>query len=154
MDADTNLVTRKWRCEIPAAQTDLHAVSDGQSISLTGTLEGTPVTRSYPLRGRTWMQLLLFDAATFIVSGEPTLSLVAIGTSGRGALQLTDFELSRKNSDSRGGTTVEAELVMPMWRRFWGVSALFDADNGDLLKEQIRGKKDHILERRGQTFPR
>lgn len=144
--SDSNLVTRSWRCEIRAEQTDLSAVSDGRSISLSGMLAGSPVARSYPLRGRTWMQLLLFDAATFIISGEQHLDLIAIGASGRGALQLTDFKLSRKTSTSRAETVVETELVMPMWRRFWGASALFDANSGDLLREQIRGKSDRTLE--------
>src|SRR5699024_10553237 len=90
-----DLVTREWRCEIPAEQTTLHAVAQGQTITLTGVLGGEPVNCSHPLRGRTWLQLLLCDPATFITSDQTRLTVVAIGASGRGALQLTDFELTK-----------------------------------------------------------
>lgn len=138
-----DLMTREWWCDIPADQTRLHATTDGHRIALTGSLSGRPVTRSYPLRGSAWMQLLIFDAATFVTSDEVRLDFVAIGASGRGALQLTDFELTKKKS----GTNTEAELVMPRWRRFWGATTYFDTQSGDLLRQQIRGKRTHALER-------
>src|SRR5699024_5247906 len=113
-----DLVTREWRCEIPDEQTTLHAIAQGRTITLTGEIGGEPVTRSYPLRGRTWLQLLLCDLATFITTDEARLRLVAIGASGRGALQLTDFELTKKvTTTGAGGRTVEAELATAQWRR-------------------------------------
>ena len=147
-----DLVTREWRCEIPAEQTTLHAVAQGHTITLTGVLGGEPVSRSHPLRGRTWLQLLLYDPATFITSDEAQLTLVAIGASGRGALQLTDFELTKKvTTTGPGGRTVEAELVMPQWRRFWGARILFDAHTGDPVRQQVRGRKNQTIERTGGT---
>lgn len=149
--SDTQLVTREWTCRIPAAQTDLHAVVDGHTIALTGTLEGESVTRSYPLRGRIWMQLLLLDAATFISSKDSRLDVVAIGATGRGALHLEEFEVTKKNVPSSGSAPVEAALVIPRWRRFWGASAWFDPLSGNLLRQQIRGQKTHTLERANLT---
>jgi len=145
-----DLVTREWRCEIPAEQTTLHAIVQGHTITLTGTLGGEPVSRSHLLRGRTWMQLLLCDPATFITSDETQLRLVAIGASGRDALQLTDFELT-KEATGPGGRTVEAALVMPQWRRFWGAHILFDARTGDPVRQQVRGRKSQTIERTGGT---
>lgn len=60
--SDRHLVTKEWECAIPAEQTQLHAVSHGHRISLTGSLHGGTVRRNYPLRGLTWMQFLQFDA--------------------------------------------------------------------------------------------
>ncbi|WP_147915767.1 amidohydrolase family protein [Ruania zhangjianzhongii] len=142
----TDLVTQEWTCEIPAEETSLHAVAGARQISLTGTLRGKPVTRSYPLRGRTWMQLLQFDPATFITSTEQSLALVSIGASGRGALQLTDFELTKTGPSRPDPEQVETELVMPRWRRFWGAVLRHDAGTGDLLHQHVRGKEEQSLE--------
>lgn len=143
-----DLVTQEWVCEIPGEQTALHAVADARQITLAGTLAGKKVTRSYPLRGRTWMQLLQFDAATFITASERHLTCVSIGASGRGALQLTDFELTKKGSGTAraGNDAVEVTLVMPRWRRFWGAVLRFHPDTGDVLHQHIRGKTEQALE--------
>lgn len=146
--AGPDLITRQWRCEIPAERTSLHAIAEGHSITLRGKLRDESVSRTYPLRGQTWMQLPLFDPATFVTSDEQQLSIVAIGATGRGALQLTDFELTKKTTTGRGGDTVEAELVMPRWRRFWGATTHFDARTGDPIRQQIRGKKNHTVARK------
>lgn len=143
-----DLVSLEWACEIPAEQTALRASAHTRQITLTGTLAGKRVTRSYPLRGQTWMQLLQFDAATFITSTEQHLAFVSIGTSGRGALQLTDFELTKTGPGAAGANEaeVEAELVMPRWRRFWGAILRYHSGTGDLLHQHIRGKKEQLLE--------
>ena len=143
-----DLVTQEWACAIPGEQTTLHAVADARQITLSGTVAGKQVTRTYPVRGRTWMQLLQFDAATFITSTEQHLAFASIGASGRGALQLTDFELTKKGSSTpgTGGSDVEAELVMPRWRRFWGAILRFHHSSGDVLHQHIRGKRDKALE--------
>lgn len=142
-----DLVTREWTCEIPGEGTSLHASADGAQITLTGTLAGEAVSRSYPLHGQTWMQLVAFDPATFITATDQSLAFVSIGASGRGALQLTDFELTKKTG---GGTSegLTAELVMPRWRRFWGAIVEYRPESGDLRWQQIRGKKDQVLELR------
>lgn len=147
----SDLVTREWACVIPGEQTSLHAATNTHQIALTGTLGGKRVSRSYPLRGQTWMQLLPFDPATFVTSTDQILTFVSIGTSGRGALQLTDFELTKKGSGTTGvgDGYVQAELVMPRWRRFWGAVMRYHAGTGDLLHQHIRGKKEQILEQRG-----
>lgn len=164
----SDLLTQEWSCEIPAEETRLHASAGLRQITLTGTLQGKSVTRSYPLRGQSWMQLLQFDAATFITSTEDELVVVSIGTSGRGALQLTDFELTKTGSSRSGRGSdhagrpgvesshpgqaeVEAELVMPRWRRFWGAVLRYHAGSGELLHEQIRGKKDQVLEQKSAS---
>lgn len=147
--AGPDLITQQWRCEIPAERTSLHAIAEGHSITLRGKLRDEPVSRTYPLRGQTWMQLPLFDPATFVTSGEQQLSIVAIGATGRGALQLTDFELTKKKTTAgRDGDTVDVALVMPGWRRFWGATTHFDARTGDPVRQQIRGNKSQTVERK------
>ena len=143
-----DLVTQEWVCEIPSEQTGLRAVADARQITLTGTRGGKTVSRSYPLRGQTWMQLLQLDAATFITADEPALGFVAIGASGRGALQLTDFELTKTGSGVSGQGPIEAELVMPRWRRFWGAIVRYHAETGDLVHQHIRGKKAQTIQPR------
>lgn len=148
-----DLITKDWSCEIPGEETSLHAVTGARQIALTGTLRGKPVARSYPLRGQTWMQLPLVDPASFITSTEDHLEFVSIGASGRGALQLTSFELGKESPESAGASDryVAAELVMPRWRRFWGAELRYHPETGDLLHEQIRGKKDQVLEQKSSS---
>lgn len=38
-------------------------------------------------------------------------------------------------------------LVMPRWRRFWGATLGFDARTGDLVRQQLRGKRNVALSR-------
>lgn len=149
----SDLVTQEWTCEIPGEETSLHAVTGARQIALTGTLRGKPVARSYPLRGQTWMQLPLIDPATFITSTEHHLEFASIGASGRGALQLTAFALTKKSPESTGAGDgyVAAELVMARWRRFWGAQLRYHPETGDLLHEQIRGKKDQVLEQKSSA---
>ncbi|ASR33808.1 hypothetical protein BAY61_01070 [Prauserella marina] len=143
-----DLVTLQWTCEIPADDTELHAERTERHVKLEGRFQGTPVSRTYPLRGRIWMQSLMFDPATFVVGPDEKLSIVSMGTSGRGALELTDFEVAKTGSTSQGRReVVTAELVMPQWKRFWGALLTYDADSGDLLRYQIRGKKASTVER-------
>lgn len=151
---DQHLVTAEWECDIPDERTHIHARSNGYRISLTGTLRGNPVRRHYPLRGHTWMQLLQFDAATFVTSSDRQLSVVAIGASGRGALQLTDFEVTKSRQVPGHDDSVEAELVMPRWRRFWAARLHFDAHGGDLVSQHIRGKRHLSLERQSTVRKR
>ncbi|MEU3273997.1 amidohydrolase family protein [Saccharomonospora sp. NPDC006951] len=149
-----DLITLQWTCEIPAEDTELRAERTERHVRLEGTFQGTPVSRTYPLRGRIWMQSLMFDPATFVVGPGEKLSIVSMGTSGRGALELTDFEVTRTGSAALGGREViTAELVMPQWKRFWGALLTYDADNGDLVRYQIRGKKTATVERAAVFLP-
>ncbi|ASO20991.1 imidazolonepropionase-like amidohydrolase [Actinoalloteichus hoggarensis] len=143
--AGPDLVTTAWTCEIPGEDTRLAVTSAGSRLSLTGTFQGRTVTRGYLLRGGVWMQWLLFDPATFVTSAESSLPFLSLGTTGRGALELTEFELTKRDS---GGAEVETELVMPRWRRFWGAVNRYDAATGDLISHEIRNKPSAVLRRR------
>ncbi|MFC0674541.1 amidohydrolase family protein [Brachybacterium hainanense] len=142
IESDERLVTRRWTYETPAEDTRIEAEATASSIRLTGAFEGEPVSRTYALLGRRWMQGSVFDASTFIAVGEPVLEYVAIGTSGHGALQLTEFELTRTPAE-RPGPVVAAELVMPRWRRWWSADLEFDPRDGQLLVARL-GKNQKI----------
>ena len=95
-----DLVTVAWTCSIPGVDTHLVAERKGPNVALSGRFRGEQVSRSYPLRGRIWMQWLIFDAATFIVSPMDRLPFVSIGTTGRGALTMTEFELTKADRET------------------------------------------------------
>lgn len=143
--SDPTLLTQEWTCRIPADNTDLTAQLVGRRVELSGIFEGAEVSRDYSVRGGRWMQGMLFDAATFIGSTGTTLDLMAIGTTGRGALEASEFELTKDEKPT--GTEIRATLVMPRWRRFWAAQASFDATTGELIRYLIKGKQAAILER-------
>lgn len=143
--SDTNLVTREWECEIPGEGTALRAVRDGANVVLNGTLKNEQVVRTFPLRGVTWMQWLQLDPATFVLSEEQQLNAASIGTVGRGALTFKTFELS-KQGPARDGV-INVEMVIPKWRKFWGANLQFEASTGELVRQQIRGKEQQVLQR-------
>lgn len=143
-----DLRTVQWSCSIPDEDTELMARRTGPTVMLSGRLQGEPVQRSYPLRGRAWMQTFLFDAATFITSPKTTLTFVAIGTSGRGALSMTDFEMTKTgHRDTNNRRHITTQLVMPQWRRFWAALGEYDATTGELLEQRVRGKDTELLQR-------
>lgn len=142
LESDEHLVTQRWTCDIPGEDTHPTATASAGQIRLAGTFAGKPVTRSYPLLGRRWLQGSMFDAATFLATGEQTLEYVAIGTSGHGALQLTEFELTRTSPPQADGP-VTATLVMPKWRRWWSAELQFDPIDHQLVSADL-GKDERI----------
>lgn len=142
-----NLVTTRWECRIPGEDTHVFACRGDASITLSGTFRGVSVSRTYSLRQRTWLQSSLFDAATFITSSLDQLDFVAIGTNGRGALALTDFEIRKtgRTTSSSGQERITTRSVMPQWRRFWSASGQYDASTGALLSYQITGRRNKEL---------
>lgn len=148
----TDLVTTEWEYSLPGEDTELTATRTGPTVVLSGRLQGESVKRVYPLRGRTWMQTFLFDASTFIMSSEATLEFVAIGTSGRGALAMTDFEIAKiGRKKASGNERVSTRLVIPQWRRFWASMCEYDATSGELLEQHIRGKDTKRLQLREEN---
>lgn len=143
----TDLVTREWECEIPGEGTVLHAVREGGNVVLKGTFNNEQVVRTFPLRGVMWMQWLQLDPATFAISKEAQVNVASIGTVGRGALTFKTFELTKRGSVDGG--CIDIEMVIPKWRKFWGANVLFDALTGELVRQQIRGKEQKVLQRIG-----
>lgn len=139
------LLTEEWTCRVPAERTDITARLIGQRIELTGTFQGSTESRSYPLRGRRWMQGMVFDAATFVTTSGTVLDLVAVGTTGRGALEASSFELTKDETPS--GQEISATLVMPRWRRFWSAEARFEPSTGELVHYEVAGRKPAVLRR-------
>ncbi|MGC2942226.1 MULTISPECIES: amidohydrolase family protein [unclassified Brevibacterium] len=127
LTSESNLATIEWSCRIPDEDTELAARRDGQQIELTGVFAGKQVNRTYSLRHDVWLQGIFFDAATFMTGEGETLTFVAIGTSGRGALQATRFELSKGEKEG------VATLVIPRWRRWWSAQVETDPTDGSLL---------------------
>lgn len=149
--SDPTLVTREWTCSVPASDTELRATSDGRRIRLTGTFEGHAVDQGHTLGPQPWLQWLHLDAASFVLSELESLEVVAIGTSGRGALRATTFELSKpKAADS----TCRVDLVMPRWRRFWAAEVDYDALTGALLSYRVRGEAEPTLVLDRQPYAR
>ncbi len=142
--SDPKLLTREWTCRIPGDGTDVTARLAGRRIELTGTFRGQQVTRGYPLGGSRWMQGMVFDAAGFVTGPGRVLDFLAIGTTGRGALEASGFELT---VDARTAEEVTATLVMPRWRRFWSARVRFDAATGELTRYEVTGKENAALRR-------
>lgn len=143
------LLTEEWTCRIPADGTDITARLAGRKIDLAGTFMNEAVTRSHPLRGSRWMQGMVFDAAGFITSRGEALDFLAIGTTGRGALEASKFELAKDGAGRDG--ELSATLVMPRWRRFWSARARFDASTGELIEYAVNGKEPAVLSRVDRT---
>lgn len=137
--SDKQLRTLEWSCAIPHENTNLRAVAHGGRISLSGTLNGSTVSRGYANGGTPWMQGLMFDASTFITSDMESLTITSIGTSGRGALMAAEFELTKDRRHAQPGTT-QATLVIPQWRAFWNAKITYDAETGLLIEYKPKGK--------------
>lgn len=143
-----DLQTTRWTCDVPDEDTALLAERNGPNVNLSGRFNGEDVSRTYPLRGRAWMQTFLFDAAVFVISPPQRLLFVSIGTRGRGALAMTEFELTETGRETLDGREcVSTRLVMPQWRRFWAALGWYDVQSGELVQSHTKGKGNECLSR-------
>lgn len=129
--SDRTLSTQEWTCSVPEAGIDLHARKVGGRVELTGTFENAAVEHSYDLRGRPWLQGMFFDLPTFVESPGDVMTFVAIGTTGRGALKASEFELTK------GAQLGSATMVMPRWRRWWSAQIESDPEDGSLISVDL-----------------
>lgn len=80
-----------------------------------------------------------------MVSAEDQVCVASIGTVGRGALTCEIFELAKQRPSGDG--YIDVEMVIPKWRKFWGVHVRFEAVTGELVRQQIRGREKQVLHR-------
>lgn len=129
--SDRTLRTQEWTCTAPEAGIDLHARIVRGRVELTGTFENAAVEHSYDLRGRPWLQGMFFDLSTFIEAPGDVMTFVAIGTTGRGALKASEFELTK------GAQRGSATMVMPRWRRWWSAQIEAEPEDGSLISVDL-----------------
>lgn len=129
--SEPTLSTLEWTCQIPEQGTDLIARRSGGQIELTGNFDGSEVAHTYPLRGSHWLQGMFFDLATSMSADGQSLNFIAIGTTGRGALKASEFEVTK--ADQAGSAT----MVMPRWRRWWSAQLNSDLGDGSLIAAHL-----------------
>ncbi|MCK2218325.1 amidohydrolase family protein [Actinomadura sp. ATCC 31491] len=143
--SEPDLTTTAWTCDVPDEATRLTAERKGRHVTLSGRFGGAEVSRSYPLRGRPWMQSFLFDPATFVTTAASRLCFLSIGTAGPGALAMTEFELTRTGRqalDEAGGRPCAGtRLVIPQFRRFWAALSWYDVTDGTLVLHHVEGQE-------------
>jgi hypothetical protein len=97
---DGNGADRSWKAVNRAKGTDVLIVKVGDSLVLSGTLRRGPVSKSYPLGGAVWKQMMPFDLTDFAMSNDASFSFTGIALLGPYALKPYTLKARRMGDDT------------------------------------------------------
>lgn len=145
-----NLETEEWSLKKSSTGTDMKAVVAGDTITLTGTFENKPVEKIYQLDSLPWMQMGMLNYGSFIKSKYEKISYYAIGTSGRGALNLVKFDAKKEGNetievDGKKYDCIKIATVLSEYSFVWTGYSWHDKDTGVLIKYANKGKEENTL---------
>jgi hypothetical protein len=118
LETDAGFSVRKWRWVEESASTDVTAVRDGATISLTGRREGRAIDRTFDVGDDPWYQLFPLGLERLALDGTGSTRFWAIGTSGIAALRAGHLRAVAAGSEGvawGGGTvpTVRVRVSLP-----------------------------------------
>lgn len=145
-----NLETTEWGYTKSSDGTDIKAVANDNSVTLTGKFKNKEVNKKFRLDSFPWMQMSVFDLCSFAKSNHEKISYYSIGTEGRGALSWTKFE-SQKEGDETieiGGKKYECikiETIISEYSFIWKGYSWHDKETGTLVKYVAKGQEQNAL---------
>lgn len=145
-----NLETTEWNYTKSSDGTDIKAVANDNSVTLTGKFKNKEVNKKFRLDSFPWMQMSVFDLCSFAKSNHERISYYSIGTEGRGALSWTKFE-SQKEGDETieiGGKKYECikiGTVISEYSFIWKGYSWHDKETGTLVKYVTKGQEQNAL---------
>lgn len=145
-----NLETTEWSYTKASDGTDIKAVANDNSITLTGTFKNKEVNKKYPLDSLPWMQMGVFDLCSFAKSGYEKISYYSIGTDGRGALELTQFDSQKEGDetievDGKKYECIKIGTVISEYSFIWKGYSWYDKEIGTLIKYVTKGQEQNAL---------
>ena len=91
LETDPGFSVLSWRWLEEGEATDVTAIRDGSSISLTGRYEGREVSRRFPVADDPWYQLFPHGLEPLAMAGRGSAKFWAIGTTGISAMRIGSF---------------------------------------------------------------
>ena len=108
---DLSGADRSWKAAERMKGTNVLLVKSGDSLVLSGTFRGKPVSRTYALKGVAWKQMMPFDLRDFALSSAASLTFTGIALVGPYALKpytMRARRMGEETVDLRRGTPVPA----------------------------------------------
>lgn len=145
-----NLETTEWSYTKASDGTDIKAAANDNSITLTGTFKNKEVSKKYPLDSLPWMQMGVFDLCSFATSGYEKISYCSIGTDGRGALNLTQFDSQKEGDetievDGKNYECIKIGTVISEYPFIWKGYSWHDRETGILIRYVTKGQEQNAL---------
>lgn len=97
---DKSAADRSWKAVERARGTDVLLVKAGDSLVLSGTFRGKPVSRTYALKGVAWKQMMPFDLCDFALSSAASLTFTGIALMGPYALKSYTLQARRMGEET------------------------------------------------------
>lgn len=146
-----NLETISWSYAKPSDNTDITASVKDDTITLTGIFQGKEVTKTYSLNDLPWMQMSNFNLSSFVNAKQEKISYYAIGTTGRGMLNLTSFDSEKTGTETievngKSYDCVKITTVMSEYSFIWKGISWHDKDTGVVVKYVTEGKEQNALQ--------
>ncbi len=145
-----NLETTEWSYIKASEGTDIKAAAKDNSITLTGKFKNKEVNKKYPLDSLPWMQMGVFDLCPFVKSDYEKISYYSIGTDGRGALNLTEFNSQKEGEeiveiDGKKYECIKIGTVISQYSFIWKGYSWHDKETGTLIKYAAKGQEQNAL---------
>jgi hypothetical protein len=90
--ANNRFETTAWHYTNPSEETSVSAYLKNGKIILTGKHEGKKIFKEHNTRSKPWYQIFPFDLRQFVNSSEEKMEIIAIGSSGIGAIETATFK--------------------------------------------------------------
>ena len=91
LETDPGFSVLSWRWVEEGKATDVTAIRNGSSISLTGRYEGREVSRRFTVGDDPWYQLFPHGLEPLALAGKGSVKFWAIGTTGISAMRIGTF---------------------------------------------------------------
>ena len=145
-----NLETTEWNYVKLSDGTDIKAVTNGNSVALTGKFKNKEVNKKFQLDSSMWMQISMFDLCSFAKSDHEKISYYSIGTEGRGALSWTKFESQKEGYETieingKKYECVKVATVISEYSLIWKGYSWHDKETGTLIKYVAKGQEKNAL---------
>lgn len=145
-----NLETTQWSYIKSSDGTDIKAVANENSVTLTGKFKNKEVNKKFRLDSFPWMQMNMFDLCSFAKSDHERISYYSIGTEGRGALSWTKFDSQKEGNETieigdKKYECIKIGTVISEYSFIWKGYSWHDKETGTLVKYVIKGQEQNAL---------
>ena len=145
-----NLETTEWSYTKSSEGTDIKAVVNYDTVTLTGKFKNKEVNKKFRLDSFPWMQMSMFDLCSFAKSDHERISYYSIGTEGRGALSWTEFESLKVGDETieigdKKYECIKIETIISEYSFIWKGFSWHDKETGTLVKYVTKGQEQNAL---------